>query len=323
MTVEIRPLRLGQRKPAKPLKPAVSVVVPTRNRGALIAETLEALIAIEDPDIEILVVDQSTDDTTRRCVAAVVAGDTRVRVVSTPTVGSSAARNVGAREARGEIVAYTDDDCIVTEHWLATMVEEFRDQDTSAVFGRLVPNEGGVRNGREVGFKASLMRQVFTGKTPPWYIGHGGNMAFRRADLLAAGGFDPLLGAGGYFGACEDPDIAYRLLTVGKKIVYSPQAAAYHKHWKSWPAQKRMERNYGVGAGAMFAKYMRAGDRYGIWLAGIWTWQLGVRRLGAGLLKWRSLKTMYLGYCQLVYPILGAAGSLRRKVDRNRLVYLE
>lgn len=301
---------------------SVSVVVPTRNRGDLIAETLQALLALDDPGVEIVIVDQSTGDSTARCVEAVAAGDARVRLMPTPTVGSSAARNFGAREARGEVVAYTDDDCVVTPLWLHAIAREFAAEDVSAVFGRLLPYEGGERSGHEVGFKASLQKQQFRGKVPPWYIGHGGNMAFRRSDLLAVGGFDPLLGAGGFFGACEDPDIAYRLLVDGKKIVYSPDAVAYHKHWKDWPAQRRMERNYGIGAGAMFAKYIRCGDRYGARLAATWTWQLGVRRLGAGLLKWRSLKTMYLGYCQLIYPWLGAWKSLGQTIDRDTSTYV-
>lgn len=301
----------------------VSVVVPTRNRGTMIAQTLQTLIALDDSGMEIVVVDQSTNEDTCRCVETVAAGDPRVRLFATPSVGSSAARNLGARESRGEVVAYTDDDCIVTKGWLPALVQEFADERVSAVYGRLLPYEGGDRNGHEVGFKAGREKQEFTGKVPPWYIGHGGNMAFRRADLLAVGGFDPLLGAGGFFGACEDPDIAYRLLVAGKKIVYSPGAVAYHKHWKNWDAQRRMERNYGIGAGAMFAKYMRSGDGYGVRLAATWTWQLGVRRLGAGLLKWRSLETMYLGYCQLIYPWLGAWKSLSRQVDRQTLTYLE
>jgi len=320
--VKTKPAKLADSVSERSLPVSVSVLVPTRNRGDLIAETLQALLALDDPGMEIVIVDQSTNDATRRCVEAVAVGDARVRLVPTPTVGSSAARNLGAREARGEVVAYTDDDCIVTGGWLRGIVREFADPGVSAVYGSLLPYEAGERNGHEVGFKASQEKQEFTSKVPPWYIGHGGNMAFRRSDLLSVGGFDPLLGAGGFFGACEDPDIAYRLLVAGKRIVYCPDAVAYHKHWKDWASQRKMERNYGIGAGAMFAKYMRCGDGYGARLAATWTWQLGVRRLGAGFLKWRSLKTMYLGYCQLIYPWIGVWKSLGRRVDRDTITYV-
>ncbi len=301
----------------------VTVVVPTRNRGDLITDTLQSLLAQDYPNFIVLVVDQSTDDRTRRAVAAAAQGDPRMRHQPTNSVGSSAARNLGARAARTEIVAYTDDDCIVEPGWLTAMVREFDDQEIAASYGRLLPYGFQGRSGIEVGFKAAEQRAEYSGRTPPWYIGHGGNMAFRRSDLLATGGFDPLLGAGGLFGACEDPDIAYRLLARGKKIAYTASALAYHKHWKDWRAQCRMERAYGVGAGAQFAKYVRSGDLYGLRLFCTWTWQLGVRRVGAGLIKWRSVRPMYLGYCQLVYPWLGVLRSLRHGVDRGQMLYVQ
>ncbi len=301
----------------------ITVVVPTRNRGSLIEETIAALRALRYPTFTVIVVDQSTDDRTRRAVEAAALGDGRVRIEPTSTVGSSAARNIGARVAQTPIVAYTDDDCVVDPEWLSALAAEFSEPEVAAVYGRLLPYGSTERTGTEVGFKAAGERAEYVSRTPPWYIGHGGNMAFRRQDLLAAGGFDPLLGAGGKFGACEDPDIAYRLLAAGRRVVYSGAALAYHKHWKDWPAQKRMERAYGIGAGAQFAKYIRCGDLYGLRLLGTWTWQLGVRRVGAGLLKWRSTRPMYLGYCQLVYPWVGLVRSLAARVDPDRMVYVQ
>lgn len=299
-----------------------TVVVPTRNRGELISETLRSILALDERNFRVMVVDQSTDDRTSRAVEAIANGDPRVHVERTVTVGSSAARNLGWQLAATEVVAYTDDDCIVEPDWLSRIVGEFEDPGIAAVYGRLLPYGFAGRDGTEVGFKAAGDRAEYSSRTPPWYIGHGGNMAFRRRDLLNAGGFDPLLGAGGLFGACEDPDIAYRLLAAGRTVAYSAGALAYHKHWKDWPAQRRMERAYGVGAGAQFAKYVRSGDLYGLRLFWTWTWQLGVRRVGAGLLKWRSTRPMYLGYCQLVYPWIGVVRSLRHDVDTGQMLYV-
>ena len=303
--------------------PSATIVVPTRNRGELIRETLCALTRMQNPALEILVVDQSTDGRTRGAVEAVAASDPRVILCPTNTIGSSAARNVGALLGTGDVVAYCDDDCIVSSGWLGAILDEFVDPGVVAVYGRMLPYESGHRTGREVGFKASEERAEYSSPVPPWYVGHGGNMAFRRKTLLEVGGFDPLLGAGGIFGACEDPDIALRLLRGRRRIVYSPGALSYHKHWKDWRAQKRMERAYGIGAGAQFAKYIRCGDPYGAHLLCRWTWQMGVRRVGAGLLKWRSLRTMYLGYCQLVYPWIGVARSLRYPIDRELFLYIQ
>ena len=303
--------------------PLVTVAISTRNRGDLIAETLEALLALDQPGMEILVADQSTDDRTLAAVERVASGDPRVRYQRSSEVGLSRGRNFALHNSRAAIVAYTDDDCIVTPEWLPAILDEFEDPEVAAVYGRLLPYEGTDRTGIEVGFKPSIERGEFRKRTPGWYIGHGGNMAFRRSALLEVGGFDPLLSAGGELASGEDSDIAHRLLAAGKRVVYSGQALAFHKHWKDWAAQRRMERAYGIGAGAEFAKYVRCGDAYGVQLFALWVWQLGVRRLGSGLLKWRSARVMYLGYCQLVYPWLGIARSLRFGVNPTTVTFVD
>jgi GT2 family glycosyltransferase len=305
--------------------PCVTVAIPTRNRGDLIAETLQSIMQLDYPNLEIVIVDQSTNEDTKRAVLAVAGLDPRVRLESVSTVGASAARNHAAQVSTAEIVAYTDDDCIVTEKWLDAIVQSFSDPRIAAVYGRMTPYEADEdeRNGMEVGFKPSLEGVVYSKRLPPWYIGHGGNMSFRRKDFLDAGGFDQFLGAGGRFGACEDPDIAYRFLVTGKKVAYVPGALAFHKHWKDWAAQFRMERHYGVGAGAQFAKYIRCGDRYGWYLLAAWIWQLGVRRIGAGIFKWHSVRVMQLGWCHIVYPWQGVWKSLRQPVDTKKMTYVD
>src|SRR5207249_12007583 len=141
----------------------------------------------------------------------------------TNTVGSSAGRNLGASLSQADLVAYTDDDCIVSGSWLEALVAEFQDVRVAAVYGRLLPYEGdNKRTGSEVGFKAALQRAEYSERTPPWYIGHGGNMAFRRVDLREAGGFDPLPGAGGLYRVYEHPAPAIRLLVNGKQAVNHP-----------------------------------------------------------------------------------------------------
>lgn len=304
-----------------PQSTSVTIVVPTRDRGALLSGTVYALLATASPDTEILIVDQSTAEASRDAARSLAHVDPRVRAIPTDTIGSSAARNLGAALSTADVVAYCDDDCIVDPGWEAAVAAEFRDPSVFGVFGRLLPYEAQPRTGTEVGYKPSRRRTTYTRPVPPWHVGHGGSMAFRRLEMLAIGGFDPLLGAGCLFGACEDADMAYRLLAAGRKVVYCPNALSYHKHWKSWPAQKAMERAYGVGAGAQFAKYLRCGDPYGAVLFVLWCWQLGVRRVAAGTFKWRNARVVYLGYCQLVFPWVGLVRSRRMSIARKNLLY--
>jgi glycosyltransferase involved in cell wall biosynthesis len=303
--------------------PRVTVIVPTRDRDTMIIDCLRSLLAADYPRLDIVVVDQSSTDATGRVVSAAAGGNGRVRLCSTRSSGVSAARNLGASVCDSEIVAYTDDDCTVDPGWLRALVCEFEDPDVAAVYGRVLPAGTWARTGTEVAFKPTEGRSKFTERIPPWYIGHGANMAFRRAALLEAGGFDPLLGAGGVFPAGGDLDIVYRLIASGKAAVYTGAALVYHKQWRDWQQRARVERNYGVGVGALFTKYIRSGDLYGLQLLARWIWELGVRRLAAGLLKWRSVRPMYLGYCQLVYPWIGVARALRWPIDPEHRVYRE
>jgi len=141
--------------------------------------------------------------------------------------------------------------------------------------------------------------------------------------VAEVGGFDVCLGPGATLEAAEDLESAYRLLAWGGRLVYTAAAVSYHKDWRAWPARRARERAYGIGAGAVFMKHLRCGDAYGAILWATWTWQLGIRRLGAGLPKWRSIKPVYLGYCQLVYPWIGAVRSVRLPVDQKTRTYRE
>lgn len=300
---------------------AATVVVATRDRGDMIATSLRSLLALDCPRYTIVVVDQSSDDRTALVVQAVAAGDPRVSHHRTASVGLSVARNIGLELATTDVVAFTDDDCTVDEGWLSAILQEFENPVVGAVYGRVVPPGAVRRNGTEVAFKPSEERVEYAAPVPPWYIGHGANMAVRRERVLALGGFDRLLGAGGRFPAGEDLDVAHRLLRAGARVVYTGAARAYHQDWRDWRSRCRTERGYGVGAGALFAKYLRCRDPYAARLLATWIWQLGVRRLGAGLLKWRNPRPMYLGYCQLVYPWIGMIRSLGLPVNRRLGVY--
>jgi glycosyltransferase involved in cell wall biosynthesis len=289
----------------------------------MIRDCLRSVLNLEHRNLRVLVIDQSDDDATSRAVEALAGRDPRLQIVRTVTVGVSHARNLAARHATTDVIAYVDDDCLVGPGWLGAILAEFKDPDVVAVFGRVVPPGFKTRRGTEVAFKPSTERVEYRRRVPPWYVGHGANMAIRRSSLQTVGGADPLLGAGGLFRAAEDLDLAYRLLAAGGRLVYTGHAVTYHKEWRDWKSRRMTERGYGIGAGAAFMKYVRCGDVYGIRLFATWIWELGVRRLCAGLLKWRSVRPTYLGYCQLVYPWIGVIRSFRASIDRQTMLYVE
>ena len=122
--------------------PTVSVVIPTRNRGPLIEQTILSLLASDYSDLSVVVVDQSDNDLTWRTVQRLADADSRLSYYSSRTVGSSIARNEGIRLTRAPYVLFTDDDCVVTPSWVTEMVNELQDPGTWAVFGQVLADEG-------------------------------------------------------------------------------------------------------------------------------------------------------------------------------------
>src|SRR5262245_6004430 len=99
----------------------LSVVMPTRNRGSRIVPAVESVLRQAACDFELVLVDQSTDGASAAALRA--SGlDTTGRLIyqRSESVGISRARNEGIARCRGEIIAFTDDDCIVPEDWLGT-----------------------------------------------------------------------------------------------------------------------------------------------------------------------------------------------------------
>jgi len=120
--------------------PLVTVVVCTRDRAGDLARCLDALLALDYPNLDLLVVDNAPrTDATQMLVRERYP---RVRCVTEPRPGLDWARNRGLLESRGEIIAYTDDDVIVDPHWVSALVRVFEaDETVAAVTGLVVPYE--------------------------------------------------------------------------------------------------------------------------------------------------------------------------------------
>lgn len=140
----------GQRRAAAPVAastsraPYVSVVLPTAmRRTELLERSVMALAALDYPAFEVIVVDNRPDDTPDRARARQqLSRHPRVSVVTEPVAGISAARNTGVRHARGEIVAFTDDDAQVDGNWLRALANRFvTEPDVDCVTGLVLPAE--------------------------------------------------------------------------------------------------------------------------------------------------------------------------------------
>jgi O-antigen biosynthesis protein len=234
-----------------------SVVVITRNRADFIGEAFEALTQQECPDVEILVVDSSTGADREKTEK--LAAQYGIKYVPEPRRGQALARNTGIAHAAGDIIAFTDDDCVPAKDWLAQTIKNFSDPAVWICTGRVVQHSRGdaadlfeevagqdlggerrvftqedIRFG--IGFLLSNLTKVFakhmkSGAPVPFGIGHGSSMTFRREALQKLGGFDERFGGESIIKyAIEDIELFYRALKSGHSIVYEPAAVVRHKH---------------------------------------------------------------------------------------------
>ncbi len=207
--------------PAEAEPHPLSVVVAALG-GARLAETVASVAeagSVAGSAVETIVVWQGPGDP--------LPADAPARVVRCLPLGLSHARNLGARSATSPLVAFVDEDEVVDAEWVTGLLEAFEhDARPAGVFGAIAPlDDVGIPYCRVEGVEP----RAFAGsRTPPWIVGSGGNMAFRRAALDRLGGFDPMFGAGSAGRAGEETDLIVRLLRAGETIVWTPHAVVYH-----------------------------------------------------------------------------------------------
>jgi GT2 family glycosyltransferase len=239
----------------------VSVVVPTRNRPELIQRCLLALVSSEVLPAEVVVVDQSPYHQPQpEVLEAFRARSVGLRWIMQEGTGVSRSRNAGVRNARGGLLAFTDDDCVPESGWLASLVAA-TSHPVTAVSGRVAPLPSLDSSAVALSSRTSTERAVYRGTGPhvPWEVGTGGNLLVRRDGFERAGGFDEALGPGSAGRGAEDIELIYRLLAMGGVIAYEPAATVLHQQ-ATRRLRVRRRAGYGYGMGFFLGSYARAGD---------------------------------------------------------------
>lgn len=220
----------------------VSVVIPSvgdRPDWRAAADSARASGEANGVEVEIVVVWQGAD-----------VPDAADGVVMLPIhrVGVSYARNRGAERASAPLLAYIDDDEVVDPTWAGKVVEALEDAD--AAFGPIEPFGDDGRPHCPTDFGTS---RIFDPRTPPWLVGSGGNMVFRRRALMEIGGFDLRFGPGAIGRSGEETDVIRRLLDAGRPIRWAAEMIVYHPT-KSDEEIAASRHPYGFGAGRMLRR---------------------------------------------------------------------
>jgi len=241
----------------------ISVVVCTRNRPDLLGRCLARLGELSPGPLEILVVDQSDGQESGEVVRSLQGRNPVLRWIPTSSRGLSRARNLAVRESRGEILAFTDDDCLARRDWVKSVARAFSaDTELAAVTGGSLPESSDCADPRILAaatWHPSEMK-VYTRPVDPSMVGGGFNLSVQKSWLERIGPFDPELGAGGRYRSAEDTDLIHRLLLRGGKIRYDPEVIVAHLPWRDGETQSAVEWEYGYGIAVWALKRAARGD---------------------------------------------------------------
>jgi glycosyltransferase involved in cell wall biosynthesis len=268
---------------------SLSVLICTRDRSAMLEECLLSVLACSPSASEIVVVDQSRDETTRLAVCRHQGGRIPVRYLRSKGPGLSRAKNQGMADCTSDIVAFTDDDCRVHPGWIGAISAPLEAGVAGAASGKTLAQSAPEGGEQTASVTAQARARSFGSRTHPWRVGGGGNFAVRREAMCRVGPFDERFGPGAPLESAEDMDMVHRLLRSGIRIVYVPEAVVEHRSWRAPLENRRLARRYGVGAGGYFAKHFFAGDLLSGWR---FVQRAGVRSLtlASGALRGDSRK---------------------------------
>ncbi|MFA4889345.1 MAG: glycosyltransferase [Candidatus Omnitrophota bacterium] len=232
----------------------VSVIIPAKDAEKTIEKCIISLLGIDYQNFEVIIIDDGSQDKTAEILGNYVQ---KIKIITNANcLGPSEARNTAARQARGELVAFTDADCIVDKNWLKELLEGFRRSpevvscggtqeipEDESQFGRSV-----AKFFKKTGFFTDYMRKA---KGSLMEVGHNPscNVMYRREVFLKEDGFLAGLWPG------EDVELDYRLRKKGYKLIFNPQAIVYHYRLANLKAFLRMMFRYGQAQGFLVRKY--------------------------------------------------------------------
>jgi O-antigen biosynthesis protein len=231
--------------------PMVSVVICAYNAERTMRPCLESLRRLEYPNFEVVIVDDGSNDST----AEISMDFPEFRLIRQPNKGLSVARNVGMHAARGEIIAYTDSDCVVDSNWLTLMVRAIEQGGFDGCGGpNLSPHEEG-RVEACCAASPGAPCHVLVGDDRAEHLA-GCNMFFTKSALLKVGGFDPQFRTAG-----DDVDICWRLLEAGFRLGFAPAAFVWHFRRNTIKAYYGQQRGYGRAEAMLYPRYS---DRFNL-----------------------------------------------------------
>lgn len=268
----------------------ICVAISTRDRPDSLRRCLDSLRAGRATPAEVVVADQSGDESpTRHVVEASARGGLPVRYLRARHGGLGVAQNDAVRATGAPVVAVLDDDCVAAEDWIAEIGRAFEeDAELALLGGRVLPLGTPTPGTYAVSSRVSTVPRAFSGRDRPWEVGSGNNFALRREWFVRVGGCDERLGPGAPLRGGLDMDLFYRVLRAGGQARYEPAVLVHHARTTR---EGRLSRRtaYGYGMAAAIGIWLREHDRFAWRVLAAWV-RMRVALLLRALLtgRWRA-----------------------------------
>ena len=264
--------------------PSVDIIIAAKNEERFVGACVDALKAQDYPAgrLRIYVIDNGSSDRT-----AQVAEQHGAHVLRELKRGAAAARNLGLARSDGELVGFLDAHCIPENNWVRLMAEHLEAAEMGGCQGwienrsinrrtqKYLDDSGALSNERVLEDTISGKRNLY-----PWIL--SGNCMYRREAVNEAGSFNEELEA------CEDVDLAWRVVLLGYQLGYVPEAKIIHYNCDSWHGFLKKGIGYGRGAAMLASIYKPHGAREKFLPGQIWSAK--PERLLSGLYYWAGYR---------------------------------
>ena len=232
----------------------ISIIIPVLNAENYIRDCITSIVDQDFPkdQYEIIIIDNGSKDNTYNVIMDIIHNgnvDNRIIITREPKKGAYMARNTGIKISKGDIIAFTDADCITDKNWLKELYKGFNPNNVGCVVGLINPYNGNTiveiySKNKEV----LSQKQTLVSKFLPY--GQTANVAYRKDVFDKIGLFDFEMMTGG------DADIAWRMqIYTDYKLVYESKAIVEHRHRTSFKGFFKQQFRYGFGRILLYKKY--------------------------------------------------------------------
>ncbi len=234
--------------------PKISIIIATKNAQRTIRKCLDSIFSLDYSKYEVIVVSDGSKDNTNNILKAYI---NRIKFITTEGIGPSAVRNLAARQADAEYIAFTDSDCIVDKNWLTELLKGFKEYPVAVACGGVqkLPFDSTSFEKRvflfmkKTGFITEYMRKTKGANLIEVNHNASCNVMYKRDIFLKEEGFLEGLWPG------EDVELDFRLKKKDYKVVFNPKAIIYHYQSKDLKSFLRMMYRYGWAQGFLVRKY--------------------------------------------------------------------